>query len=85
MLVLSLALCAAGATYLVKHPLASCHALFQHRQLNPTSLSSFIELESSVALQGVLQNIGPNGADVAGAASGVVVASPSKTNPNCKW
>ena len=85
MLALSLASCAAGAAHLVKHPMAGCHEIFQYRQLSPTLLSSFIELESSVAIQAVLQNIGPNGTDVAGAASGVVVASPLKTNPNCKW
>ncbi|KAJ5088074.1 hypothetical protein N7456_011690 [Penicillium angulare] len=47
-----------------------------------TSLSSFIQSESSVALQGVLDNIGANGSKVSGASSGIVVASPSKVNPD---
>ena len=48
-----------------------------------SSLDSFIQSESTIALQGVLNNIGANGSSVAGASSGVVVASPSKSNPDC--
>ncbi|KAJ6014999.1 hypothetical protein N7540_009590 [Penicillium herquei] len=47
-----------------------------------SSLSSFIQSESSLALQGVLDNIGADGSKVAGASSGVVVASPFKVNPD---
>ncbi|KAJ5637333.1 Glycoside hydrolasefamily 13 [Penicillium lividum] len=54
--------------------------------LHPTrrqcGLSDYIQSESSIALQGVLGNIGSNGSKVAGASSGVVVASPSKANPD---
>jgi glucoamylase len=46
------------------------------------SLSSFVTSESSVALQGVLNNIGPNGSAVPGAAAGLVIASPSTSNPD---
>ncbi|GAB7352423.1 hypothetical protein MBLNU459_g2842t1 [Dothideomycetes sp. NU459] len=46
------------------------------------SLTAWLASESSVALQGVLANIGANGADASGADSGIVIASPSKTNPN---
>lgn len=49
------------------------------------SLSSWLASEDTYSLQGVLANIGANGADASGAASGIVVASPSKTNPNCEW
>ncbi|KAK3390527.1 family 15 glycosyl hydrolase [Podospora didyma] len=45
-------------------------------------LESFIETERAIALQGVLNNIGPNGTKVPGAAAGIVIASPSKVNPN---
>ncbi|KAA6413885.1 MAG: glycoside hydrolase family 15 [Lasallia pustulata] len=46
------------------------------------AIDNFIATESPIALQGVLNNIGANGAKVPGAASGVVVASPSKSNPD---
>lgn len=49
-----------------------------------TDLESFISSESTAALNGVLANIGPDGDRVPGAASGVVVASPSKQDPDCK-
>ncbi|CAL5874215.1 uncharacterized protein PFLUO_LOCUS8503 [Penicillium psychrofluorescens] len=45
-------------------------------------LSQFSHLESPVALQGVLKNIGANGSDVAGASAGAVVASPSTSHPD---
>lgn len=47
-------------------------------------LEAFIAAERKIALQGVLNNIGPNGSAVPGAHAGYVVASPSKDNPNCK-
>ena len=47
------------------------------------SLDSYISSESSIALQGVLNNIGPNGTKVPGAALGLVIAGPSKNNPDC--
>ncbi|KAI9839170.1 MAG: hypothetical protein M1819_003163 [Sarea resinae] len=63
-----------------------CHAVhasksheFLHRR---ATVDSFIATESPIALQGVLNNIGPNGAKVPGAAAGIVVASPSTSNPN---
>lgn len=46
------------------------------------SLTSWLASESPVALQGVLNNIGAAGSKVAGAKSGIVVASPSKSNPD---
>lgn len=48
------------------------------------SLSSYIATESPIALQGVLDNIGPDGAKVPGAGSGLVIASPSTSNPDCQ-
>lgn len=47
-------------------------------------LTNFIVRNRPVALQGILNNIGPDGAKVAGAAPGLVIASPSKANPDCK-
>jgi glucoamylase len=52
-------------------------------ELQRRSLDSFIATESPIALNNLLCNIGANGACVSGAASGIVIASPSKTNPDC--
>ncbi|KAF7591649.1 hypothetical protein BBP40_001288 [Aspergillus hancockii] len=47
-----------------------------------SDINAFIEKETPIAKQGVLNNIGTNGKLVNGAASGVVVASPSKKDPD---
>jgi glucoamylase len=47
------------------------------------SVDSFIAMESPIALRNLLCNIGSAGACVSGAASGLVIASPDRTNPNC--
>lgn len=46
-----------------------------------SSLDSFIASERKIALQGVLNNIGPDGSKASGAGN-YVIASPSKTNPD---
>lgn len=43
-----------------------------------TSLDSFVRTERAKAVQGILDNIGPDGKFDQGAAAGLVVASPSK-------
>lgn len=48
-------------------------------------VDSFINSQTPIALEGVLNNIGADGSLVSGASSGVVVASPSKDDPDCKW
>jgi glucoamylase len=48
------------------------------------SVDSFVATESPIALSKLLCNIGSSGCAASGAASGVVVASPSKSNPDCK-
>ncbi|KUJ06868.1 1, 4-alpha-D-glucan glucohydrolase [Mollisia scopiformis] len=45
-------------------------------------LTSFTAAERAIALQGALNNIGPDGVKVPGAGAGFVVASPSKVNPD---
>ncbi|KAK6206338.1 hypothetical protein LQW54_007790 [Pestalotiopsis sp. IQ-011] len=45
-------------------------------------LDAYVTAERSIALQGVLNNIGPNGSLATGAAAGYVVASPSQANPD---
>ena len=52
--------------------------------LRSRDLNSFIATERAIALQGALNNIGPNGSAVPGAGAGFVVASPSKINPDCQ-
>jgi glucoamylase len=54
---------------------------FHHKR---ATLDDYIANESPIAVAGVLNNIGPNGSKVSGAASGLVIASPSKTNPGCR-
>jgi glucoamylase len=49
------------------------------------SLSSYIATESQIALSGVLANIGSSGSAVPGAGSGLVIASPSTSNPDCMY
>ncbi|KAJ5226860.1 uncharacterized protein N7469_006866 [Penicillium citrinum] len=53
-----------------------------HPYRRQSGLDGFIQSESSIALQGILNNIGANGSAVPGASAGVVVASPSKSNPD---
>ena len=53
----------------------------EHRQ---ASLDSFITSQNDVSIKGVLANIGSDGSKASGAAAGIVVASPSKSNPDCK-
>ncbi|TFK52523.1 glucoamylase [Heliocybe sulcata] len=46
------------------------------------SVDSYISSEGPIAKAGVLANIGPSGSKASGAAAGVVVASPSTSNPD---
>jgi glucoamylase len=48
------------------------------------SLDTWLASETSIALNGVLDNIGSSGAFTEGISSGVVVASPSQVDPDCK-
>ncbi|KIM30103.1 carbohydrate-binding module family 20 protein [Serendipita vermifera MAFF 305830] len=52
------------------------------KRLSYTAVSDFKAFEYPVALAGLYANIGPNGAKDGGAASGVVIASPSNSNPD---
>lgn len=46
------------------------------------NVDSYVQSETPIAKAGVLANIGPNGSKSSGAAAGVVIASPSTTNPD---
>lgn len=52
-------------------------------ELIKRSVDSFIAAESPIALTDLLCNIGAAGTCAVGAAPGIVIASPDKTNPNC--
>ena len=70
-----------GATnFLAQIPLFESSALLRIKA--NASLDDFITSEYPIALQGVLSNIGSTGSRVGGAAYGLVIASPSKANPN---
>ncbi|KAJ8593011.1 glycoside hydrolase family 15 protein [Rhizopogon salebrosus TDB-379] len=58
--------------------LGICAAVFAQS----SSVDSYINTESPIAKAGVLANIGANGVKSSGAYPGVVIASPSTTNPN---
>ncbi|KAK2796494.1 hypothetical protein FQN50_009539 [Emmonsiellopsis sp. PD_5] len=51
-------------------------------QKRQSGVEEFIAAESPIAYQGVLNNIGPDGSGAAGAAAGISVASPSKSDPD---
>jgi glucoamylase len=48
-------------------------------------LGTFIQTEKSIALQGVLNNFGPNGNLSRGAAPGGAIAGNSEINPPCMF
>ena len=74
-----------GATgLLAQQVLAVPSANVSNISFTDVQLSNFIAKNRPVALQGILDNIGPDGAKVAGAAPGLVIASPSKVDPDCK-
>lgn len=54
----------------------------QHRLCN-RDLEDFIARQSEISIAGVLANIGPDGSEVVGIPAGVVVASPSRSDPDC--
>ncbi|SPO05379.1 related to glucoamylase precursor [Cephalotrichum gorgonifer] len=62
--------------------LASVLVLPALGQSNSTGLDAYLEAEEPIAIAGVLANIGSSGSKVEGAADGIVVASPSKSDPD---
>jgi glucoamylase len=47
-----------------------------------SSAAAYLASESPIAKAGLLANIGPSGSKASGAKAGIVIASPSNTNPN---
>lgn len=54
-------------------------------QFGKRDVASFVSTEQPIALNGILCNIGSTGSCVSGAASGLVIASPSTSNPDCEF
>ncbi|KAF7882610.1 uncharacterized protein EAF02_005973 [Botrytis sinoallii] len=54
----------------------------QRAEILKRSVDSFIATESPIAFRNLLCNIGSDGACASGAASGIVIASPDKVNPD---
>lgn len=48
-----------------------------------TTIDAFIKAQTTVSVNGVLANIG-GGSKAPGVPAGIVVASPSRTDPDCK-
>jgi glucoamylase len=48
-----------------------------------TSLDQFIKDQADISIKGVLANIGTDGSNAQGAATGIVIASPSRSDPDC--
>ncbi|KAI0686282.1 glucoamylase [Cytidiella melzeri] len=60
----------------------TCASLVSTIFAQSSSVDSYVATESPIAKAGLLANIGPSGAKSSGAKAGVVVASPSTTNPD---
>ncbi|KAG6334061.1 hypothetical protein ID866_5024 [Astraeus odoratus] len=62
--------------------LASVLGLFASTLSPSATVDQYVSTESPIAQAGILANIGPSGAECSGAYAGVVIASPSTTNPD---
>ena len=71
---------AAGAKFVARAPWVDCFSFDNNEERATSSLTSFIASESPIALQNVLNNIGPGGEWALGVEAGLVVASPTKTH-----
>ena len=48
------------------------------------TLDAFIKAQTTVSVNGILANIGGGGSKAPGVSAGIVVASPSRTDPDCE-
>lgn len=56
--------------------------IFCIASIDAQSVDAFVASESPIAKANLLANIGATGSKAAGAKPGIVIASPSKTDPN---
>ena len=75
---------AAAANFIAQYPLVDSFPFYNNEERATGSLASFLSSEGPIALQGLLNNIGSGGALAPGAEAGLVIASPSKANPDCQ-
>ena len=75
---------AAATNFFAQIPLVASFPFFNNQERATDSLASFLASEGPIALQGVLNNIGSRGALAPGVEAGLVVASPSKADPDCQ-
>ena len=76
-------LAAAALCVLALNPVVTAVMLLT-AQATMARLEDWLASEISVARQGILDNIGASGAHASSANSGIVIASPSTNNPDCK-
>jgi glucoamylase len=48
------------------------------------TVDAFVKSQTTVSINGVLANIGGGGSKAPGVSAGIVVASPSRSDPDCK-
>lgn len=53
-------------------------------QKQQASINKFIKSQAQVSINGVLANIGPNGSKAPGVPAGILIASPSRSDPDCE-
>lgn len=54
-------------------------------QKRQATLDSFIKSQADISIKGVLANIGTDGSKAQGVPAGIVLASPSRSNPDCAY
>ena len=54
-------------------------------QKRQASIDEFVTSQADISIKGVLANIGTDGSKAQGVPAGIVVASPSRTDPDCMY
>ena len=74
----------AAVKFIAQPPRVDLFPFHVNEEPYTSSLRNFIASEGTVALQAVLNNTGFRGAMAPGVEAGLVIASPSKMNPDCQ-
>ena len=74
----------AAVKFIAQAPRVDYFPFHDNEEHSTTSLENFIVSEVPVAQQAILNNTGPRGAMASGVGGGLVIASPSKMNPDCQ-
>ena len=62
---------------------ATVHGLPTHHLVERAPIDDFINIQRQRSMTGVRDNLGPVGAKAPGAPGGILIASPSRNDPNC--